>query len=209
MTKSGIDNSQRIVVAISGATGSIYGIRLLEVLKERDDIETHLIISKPALRIMKYETDCTVEDCKALADYVYDVEDIGASLSSGSFITSAMVVAPCSMKSASGIANSYNDTLLIRAADVTLKEKRKLVLLVRETPLHLGHLRLLTQLAEMGAIIMPPLPAFYNCPKTLDDIVNHTVGKVLDMLMIKHELFSRWPPSLREESPVLDANSKG
>ncbi len=183
----------RIVVGISGSTGAIYGVRLLQALREHPDVETHLVVSNPAKQTIVLETDYAVEQVEALAHKVYRVGDIAASISSGSFKTNGMVVIPCSMKTLSGIANSYDDNLLVRAADVTLKERRRLVLVVRETPLHLGHLRLMTQVTEMGAILVPPVPAFYHKPKTIDDIVNQTVGRVLDLLEIEHEnLFKRW-----------------
>ncbi len=183
----------RIVVGISGSTGVIYGIRLLEILRQHSDIETHLVLSDPAKQNIVLETAYTLEQVEALAHRVYPHGDIAAAISSGSFKTQGMVVIPCSIKTLSGIANSYNDNLLTRAADVTLKERRRLVLVLRETPLHIGHLRLMTQAAEMGAILMPPMPAFYHKPKTIDDIVNQTVGRVLDALGIEHEsLFKRW-----------------
>jgi len=176
---------------MSGASGIIYGIHLLKVLK-KSEIETHLIISEAGMRNIQIETSFTPSEVTAMADFTYDNKDVGAALASGSFLTDGMVVAPCTIKSLSGIANSYCENLLVRAADVTLKEKRKLVLLVRETPLHKGHLRLMTMAADMGAHILPPVPAFYHRPKTIDDLINQTVGKVLDFLEIGHELFSRW-----------------
>lgn len=179
-------------MGITGASGSIYGIRLLEVLRSSQEVETHLIITEAGYRTIQLETNWKKEAVEALATCCYDNGNIGASLSSGSFKVDAMVVAPCSIKSLSAIANSFNVNLLIRAADVTLKEKRPLILLVRETPLHLGHLRLMTSLCERGAIIMPPVPAFYHKPQSIDDIVNHTLGKVLDLLKIDHDLFKRW-----------------
>ena len=183
----------RIVVGISGSTGAIYGIRLLQVLRECKDVETHLVLSNPAKQTILLETDYKVEEIEALAQHVHRYNDIAASISSGSFKTNGMAVIPCSIKTLSGIANSYNDNLLVRAADVTLKERRRLVLVLRETPLHIGHLHLMTQAAEMGAILMPPMPAFYHRPKTIDDIVNQTVGRVLDSLEIEHaDLFKRW-----------------
>ncbi len=183
----------RIVVGISGSTGAIYGIRLLEVLAKHPDIETHLVMSNPAKQTIVLETDYTVEQVEAMAHQVHRINDIAASISSGSFKTEGMVVIPCSIKTLSAIAHSYNDNLLVRAADVTLKERQRLVLVVRETPLHLGHLRLMAQVAELGAIVAPPMPAFYNKPKTIDDIVNQTVGRVLDLLEIKiDDLFTRW-----------------
>jgi 4-hydroxy-3-polyprenylbenzoate decarboxylase len=173
---------RRVVVGISGSTGSIYGIRLLQVLKDMPGVETHLIVSPAAKRTLIHETDYSVKEVEALAHVLYDHRDIGAAVASGSFRTVGMVVAPCSIKTMSALATCYADNLITRAGDVTLKEGRPLVVVVRETPLHVGHLRMLTQLAEMGGIILPPMPAFYNRPKTVDDIVNHTVGRVLDRL---------------------------
>jgi 4-hydroxy-3-polyprenylbenzoate decarboxylase len=182
----------RLVVGITGASGSIYGIRLLEVLRTTNDIELHLVISAAGRRTLVEETDYRVSDVEALAHHRYDVKDIGATLASGSFRTGGMVIAPCSIKTAAAVAACYADTLVARAADVTLKEGRPLILLVRETPLHLGHLRVLTSLAEMGAVVLPPMPAFYNRPKELDDIINHTVGRVLDRLQLPQTLVSEW-----------------
>ena len=182
----------RLVVGITGASGSIYGVRLLEVLRATTDIELHLVISAAGKRTLVEETDHGVADVEALAHYRYDVKDIGAALASGSFRTAGMVIAPCSIKTAAAIAACYADTLIARAADVTLKEGRPLILLVRETPLHLGHLRVLTALAEMGAVVLPPMPAFYNRPKELDDIVNHTVARVLDRLHLSQTLVGEW-----------------
>jgi 4-hydroxy-3-polyprenylbenzoate decarboxylase len=193
----------RLVVGISGSSGSIYGIRLLEVLREVPDLETHLIISAAAKRTILGETDYPIKDVEALATRVYDNRDIGAALASGSFKTAGMVIAPCSIKTASALANCYADTLISRAGDVTLKEGRPLVVVVRETPLHAGHLRQLLALAEVGAVILPPMPAFYNRPKTLDDIVNHTVARILDRLGIPHGLGKEWTgtrPGHREAS---------
>ena len=183
--------SKRLVVGISGASGVTYGVRLLQVLKDTD-YETHLIISKSGELNIEIETDYDPSDVKALADYVYDHKNIAASLASGSFLTAGMVVVPCTIKTLSGIANSYNENLLVRAADVTLKEKRKLALVVRETPLHKGHLRLLTMAADMGAHILPPVPSFYHMPKTIEDIIDQTIGKILDYMGIQHDLFRRW-----------------
>ena len=182
----------RLVVGITGASGSIYGIRLLEILRTTTDIELHLVISAAGKRTLVEETDYSVADVEALAHYRYDVKDIGATLASGSFRTSGMVIAPCSIKTAAAVAACYADTLMARAADVTLKEGRPLLLLVRETPLHLGHLRVLTSLAEMGAVVLPPMPAFYNRPKGLDDIINHTVARVLDRLQLPQSLVGEW-----------------
>lgn len=181
----------KIVVGISGASGAVYGIRTLEALRQCG-VETHLVISKSGKKTIAIETNYRVNDVEALADYVYENENVGATIASGSFRHDGMIVAPCAIKSLSAIANSYNDNLLVRAADVTLKEKRRLVVIVRETPLHLGHLRLLTALAELGGIILPPMPAFYHQPKTIDDIINQTVGKALDQFGIEHQLFRRW-----------------
>ena len=183
--------NKRLVVGISGASGVIYGVRLLQVLKDTD-YETHLIISKSGELNIEIETDYDPADVKAMADYVYDHKNVAASLASGSFLTTGMVVVPCTIKTLSGIANSYNENLLVRAADVTLKEKRKLALVVRETPLHKGHLRLLTMAADMGAHILPPVPSFYHMPRTIEDIIDQTIGKVLDYMGIEHDLFNRW-----------------
>jgi 4-hydroxy-3-polyprenylbenzoate decarboxylase len=182
----------RLVVGITGATGVIYGIRLLEVLRGHPDLETHLILSAPAKRTIVEESDWAVADVEALAAHRHDNRDIGASVASGSFRTAGMIVAPCSIKTAGALASSHTDTLIARAADVTLKEGRPLILLVRETPLHLGHLRCLTSLAEMGAVIMPPMPAFYNRPRDIDDIVNGTVARVLDRLNLPQQLVPEW-----------------
>lgn len=181
----------KLIVGISGASGAVYGIRLLEVLRQAG-VESHLILTPAAQETIRLETNCAVEEVKALATQVYAIDDIGAAIASGSFKTVGMVVVPCSIKSLSAIAHSYNDDLLVRAADVTLKERRRLVLVVRETPLHQGHLRAMLQLSEMGTIILPPVPAFYHFPKTVDDIVNHTIGKLLDLFDIEHNLFKRW-----------------
>ncbi|MCK5350872.1 MAG: UbiX family flavin prenyltransferase [Desulfobacula sp.] len=186
--------TKKLIVGIAGASGVIYGVRMLEVLKNRG-IETHLIISDAGKLNIRIETDYDVDEVLAMADVTYTNKDIAASVASGSFLTMGMVVAPCTVKTLSGIANSYNENLLIRAADVQLKEKRKLALLFRETPLHIGHLRLLTQAADMGAHIIPPVPAFYHHPKTIDDIINQSVGKVLDYIGIEHDLFKRWDNS--------------
>jgi 4-hydroxy-3-polyprenylbenzoate decarboxylase len=185
---------KRLIVGISGASGIIYGIRLLEVLREVDGIETHLIISSAAKRTALLETDYTIDQIQSLADKVYSFNDIAASISSGSYKTIGMVIIPCAVKTLSGIANSYNDNLILRAADVVLKDQRRLVLVLRETPLHLGHVRLMAQVIEMGAILMPPMPAFYHRPQTIDDIINQTVNRVLDLFDIElpADLFNRW-----------------
>jgi len=183
---------RRLIIGISGATGAIYGVRLLQVLKSAPDIESHLVMSKAAERTIAYETEFTIPQVRAMADVAYNIADIGATVSSGSFHTAGMIIAPCSMKTLAAVAHSLSIDLLGRAADVILKERRPLVLLVREAPLHLGHLRLMVQAAEMGAIIVPPVPAFYNFPKTLDDVVNHTVGRVLDLFHIDVDIVKRW-----------------
>ncbi len=181
----------KLVVGMSGASGAIYGLRLLEVLNTLG-IETHLVMSDAAKRTIVYETDRRIEQVKELATHVHELADVGACISSGSFRHDGMVIAPCSIKTLSALAHSFNTNLLIRAADVTLKERRKLVLMVRETPLHLGHLRLMVQVTETGAVLVPPLPAFYHRPKTLDDVINQSVNKVLDQFGIECELFKRW-----------------
>ena len=178
----------RVVVALTGATGIVYGIRLLESLADVPGVETHLVVSAPAKRTLVEETDHAVRDVERLAHVVHDVKDIGASIASGSFRTAGMVVAPCSMRTAAAIATGVSGNLITRAADVTLKEGRPLVLLVRETPLHVGHLRTLVTLAEIGAVVLPPMPAFYHRPKGIEDLVNHTVARVLDRLGLPHSL---------------------
>lgn len=182
----------RLVIAMTGASGSIYGIRLLEVLQTIPEVEVHLVISEAATTNIESETDYTLEKVTSLADVVHSNKNMGASISSGSFKTAGMVIAPCSINTLSAVAHSHTNNLIARAADVTLKERRKLVLLVRETPFHLGHLRNMARVTEMGGIILPPLPAFYIRPKTLDDVINHTVGRVLDIFDIDHKLFQRW-----------------
>ena len=187
-------SKERLIVGISGASGVIYGVRLLEILSSVADIETHLVLSNAAKRTLVLETDYTIEAVQEMADQLYRQSDIAASLSSGSFKTLGMVVIPCSMKTLSGIALSYADNLLQRAADVVLKDRRRLVLVTRETPLHLGHLRLMCQATELGAIIMPPTPAFYHKPKRIDQIVDQTVNRVLDLfdIQLPEDLFKRW-----------------
>ena len=198
--------SKRLVIGISGASGVTYGVRLLSVLKE-NDYKTHLIISEAGKLNIKIETNHTPDEVQAMADYVYDHKNVAASLASGSFLTEGMVVVPCTIKTLSGIANSYNENLLVRAADVTLKEKRKLVLVVRETPLHKGHLRLMTMAADMGALILPPVPSFYHIPKTIEDIIDQTIGKILDYMGIEHNLFSRWGEA-KQTSDTPDTSIK-
>jgi 4-hydroxy-3-polyprenylbenzoate decarboxylase len=192
---------RKLIIGISGASGAVYGIRALQVLRDVSDIETHLVLSPSAKRTILEETDWDVPAVEALADVVHSHRDIGAALASGSFQTIGMLVAPCSIKSLSGIVNSYSDNLLTRAADVCLKERRRLVLLVRETPLHLGHIELLGQAARYGAVVLPPVPAFYYRPQTVDDIVDHTVGKALDQFDIPHQLFQRWKETAGEGAP--------
>lgn len=185
---------KRLIIGISGASGAIYGIRLLEVLRNVPDIETHLVMSNAAKRTILLETDYAIDQVEALADQLHSFGDIAAAISSGSYKTVGMAVIPCSMKTLSGIANVYSDNLILRAADVVLKDRRKLVLVLRETPLHLGHIRLMAQATEMGAIMMPPAPAFYHRPQTVDDIINQTVNRVLDLFDIElaKDLFQRW-----------------
>ena len=186
------DAMRRLIVGVSGASGSVYAIAALRALREVPDLETHLVLSQQARQTIALETDTTAEAVEALADVVHRDGDLAASVSSGSFKTEGMLVIPCSMKTASALAYSFNANLLVRAADVCLKEKRRVVLVVRETPLHLGHLRTLTQLAEIGAVILPPVPGMYARPKTVDDIVAQTVGKALDQFGIDAKLFTRW-----------------
>lgn len=186
--------TRRLIIGISGASGVIYGIRLLEVLRGIPEVETHLIVSGAARQTIALETDYDLHAVEALADVSYRINDIAAAISSGSYRTIGMVVIPCSMKTLAGIACSLSDNLLLRAADVSLKERRRLVVVVRETPLHLGHLRQMTQLAELGGVIMPPVPAFYHRPRSLDDIIDQTVNRVLDQFDINlpADLFQRW-----------------
>ena len=185
-------NKQRLIVGISGASGVIYGIRLLQVLRDMPEIETHLVMTKAAKLTAEYEVDMSAKEIEALADVVHNNTNVGASISSGSFKTMGMAVIPCSIKSLSGIANAFHENLLIRAADVVLKERRRLVVVPRETPLTRTHLELMIRLIDSGGIMVPPMPAFYTRPKTVDDIVNHTVGKVLDLFGIEHDQFERW-----------------
>jgi flavin prenyltransferase len=195
---------KRVVVGITGASGSIYGIRLLEILQRYADVELHVVLSRSGKRTLVAETDWTVADVEALAHQRYDNADIGATLASGSFRTAGMVIAPCSIKTAAAVAACYADTLISRAADVTLKEGRPLIMLIRETPLHVGHLKMMLALAEMGAIVLPPMPAFYNRPKELDDVVNHTIARVLDRLDFPQTLVGEWQGTRpRERSGTL------
>jgi len=183
----------RLIIALTGASGSIYGIRMLEFLRERKDIEAHLVISESAESVIPYETDYgSSEQVKQLADYSYGWDDLAAPISSGSFLTDGMVIVPCSAKTLSAVAHSYGATLIARAADVCLKERRRLVLVFRETPLTLSHIENMKLVTLMGGIVLPPLPGFYAKPASVDDIVNHSVGKVLDLFGIEHDLFKRW-----------------
>ncbi|MDP9906194.1 UbiX family flavin prenyltransferase [Arthrobacter bambusae] len=184
---------KKIVIGISGSTGVILGVRALQMLREVPDVETHLVLSRAGALNLQLETNYTAQDVRALADVVHGFSDIGAPIASGSFRADAMIVVPCSMKTLSGIAHSYADNLLVRAADVMLKERRTLVLAVRETPLHLGHLRLLTQAAELGAVIFPPVPAFYHRPENLEDVIDQSVGRMLDQVGIELPALPRWP----------------
>jgi len=192
----------KIVVGISGATGVIYGIRMLKALFQ-SGAETHLVITSSAIKNMHIETNYTIADLEPFASTIYDVDDVGGAIASGSFQVDGMVIAPCSIKTLSAIANSFNYNLLIRAADVNLKERRRVVLLVRETPLHEGHLDLMMKVTRMGGIIMPPAPAFYHMPKTIDDIIDQSVGKMLDLFGIDASLFRRWGSSSKEEIKIV------
>jgi flavin prenyltransferase len=185
---------RKVIVGLSGASGVIYGIRLLEMLQRMPNIETHLVISDAARQTIPLETDYRVADIEALAEVRHPFRNIAAPIASGSFLSESMVVIPCSMKTLSAIASSFAENLLTRAADVMLKERRRLILVPRETPLHLGHLRLMVQAVEMGAILLPPIPAFYHRPRTIDDLIAQTVNHVLDLLNIRlsEDLFSRW-----------------
>jgi flavin prenyltransferase len=183
--------ARRLIIGISGASGVVYGVRMLELLKGTD-IETHLVMSKSAEMTLAYESDMKSKEVRALASMNHPIGDIGASISSGSFLTMGMVIVPCSIRTMSEIATGVTSTLLTRAADVVLKERRRLVLAVRETPLHTGHLRTLVNLSEIGAVIAPIVPALYNRPQTLDDIINHTVGRLLDLFEIDSKVVKRW-----------------
>ena len=206
---------KRLIIGMSGASGSIYAIRMLEMLKSMGEVETHLIMSRYAKVNIEMESTHTADYVQSLADVVHHVSNQAASIASGSFITEGMVIAPCSMKTLSAIANSYNDNLLVRAADVVLKEQRRLVLMPREVPLHVGHCKLLYEAAQLGAVISPPMPAFYNQPKTLDDIVNHSVGRVLDMFGLDTGKVKRWEGQMpfeaitgeRKEKIAAESNS--
>jgi len=192
VSRGGDRSVKRVVVGISGASGSIYGIRLLEHLRKDPTVEIHLVLSASAKRTLVEETDHTVPQVEALGHVVYDNRDLGASLASGSFRTAGMVIIPCSIKTMSALASCYADTLIARAGDVTLKEGRPLLAVVRETPLHAGHLKQMLAFVEMGGILLPPMPAFYQRPKTVDDIVGHTVGRVLDRMGLGQDLVPEW-----------------
>lgn len=187
-----MNDRKRIIIGISGSSGVIYGIRILQALQNISQIESHLIMSESAKKTISLETHYQFEEVKTLADVVHSPQNLAASTSSGSFLSMGMVVIPCSIKTLSSIANSYNDNLLTRTADVMLKEHRKLVLVPRETPLHKGHLELMTKVIDYGGVLLPPFPSFYHNPKSIEDIVDHTVGKVLDLFQIEHTLFKRW-----------------
>ena len=187
-----IRDRKRIIVGISGASGVIYGIRLLEMLKEINAVESHLVMTNGAKLNITLESDFEPKSVEALADVVHSDKNLGASIASGSYETEGMIIAPCSMKTLSGVANSYAANLIVRAADVVLKEGRKLIIVPRETPLHLGHIDLLRKVSMMGAHVVPPNPAFYNHPESIDDIINHTVGRVLDLIGVDNEVVSRW-----------------
>jgi 4-hydroxy-3-polyprenylbenzoate decarboxylase len=204
---------KKLIVGISGATGVIYGIRLLEVLRTIDDVETHLVMSPYAKLNIEIETSYTAAQVESLAHTVHGHRDQAASISSGSFKTDGMVIAPCSMKTLSAIVNSYADSLIARAADVVLKERRTLVLMPRESPLHAGHCKLLYEASQLGAVIAPPMPAFYSLPQTLDDLVNHSVGRVLDLFDLDPGIVKRWegPPQRIQKTPEenhCDTNAK-
>lgn len=187
-----MDVPYRLIVGITGASGAVLGVRLLEHLQERRDVETHLIVSAAGALTLSEETDLKLQDVQALADVTYNRTNIGAAIASGSFRADSMLVVPCSIKTLSGIAHAYEDNLIVRAASVTLKERRPLILVVRETPLHLGHVELMKQATLMGAVVMPPVPSFYARPTTMDEMVDQAVGRILDQVGIRNELAYRW-----------------
>lgn len=193
---------KRIVVGVTGASGALYGLRTLELLRDVDDVETHLVVSKGARATIKSELDMTSADLADHADVCHSDSNLGASIASGSFHADGMLVAPCSVKTMSGIANSYADNLIVRAADVMLKERRRLVLLLRETPLHIGHLRLMTQVTEAGAVVMPPVPALYAHPQTIQDMVDFTVVRALDLIGVQGPTIARWS-GIENDAPVM------
>lgn len=210
-----MNTKRRLIVGLSGATGAIYGVRILDILSKMKDIETHLVLTRAGKMTIQVETPYAVKDVEAMADVVHDINNVGASISSGSFRTEGMVIAPCSMKSMGGIAHSIAGDLLVRAADVVLKERKKLVLVVRETPLHLGHLESMVTLTRMGAVIFPPVPAFYHRPKTLDEVINQTVTRILDQFNIDVNLFHRWDdegmsrhPEAERTTPLVAAKER-
>jgi flavin prenyltransferase len=185
-------SGKRLIIAITGATGAVYGVRLLQVLRETPDIESHLLISDAGVLNLHQELDMGRKEVEALAHVVYNVRDVGASIASGSFQSEGMIVAPCSMKTLASVAHGLSDNLITRAADVVLKERRRLLLMVRETPFNLAHLRNMTAVTEMGGIIFPPLPGFYQRPQSIAEMVDHTVGRVLDLFAVPHALTPRW-----------------
>lgn len=187
-----VTGSNRVVVALSGASGPHYGVRLLEALREHTELELHAVISAGAAQTIQYELGRDLASVAALADVVHDERNLAASIASGTFVTRGMVIAPCSIRTLASVANSLNENLIVRAADVCLKERRPLVLVPRETPLHLGHLRLMQRAAEAGAVLVPPVPAFYHRPRTIEDLIDHTIVKVLDQLGIHLPLIERW-----------------
>ena len=196
---------KRLIVAITGASGAIYGVRALELLRGVPDVETHLVLTPAAIRTITAELDIGADAVRALADVVHSPKDIGASIASGSFVTEGMLVAPCSIKSLSGIAHCYSDELVARAADVCLKERRRLVLMLRETPFHLGHIELMAQATRNGAVIMPPVPAFYHRPASVDDIVDQSVARALDLFAIAAPTIRRWNGRTSETEPPADS----
>jgi flavin prenyltransferase len=187
-----MSSPKRLIVAITGATGAVYGVRLLQVLREVPDVETHLMVSDAGVLNLHQELDMNRKDVEALAHVVHNVRDIGASIASGSFQSEGMIIAPCSMKTLASVAHGLSDNLIARSADVVLKERRRLVLMVRETPFNLAHLRNMTAVTEMGGIIYPPLPGFYQRPTTIAEMVDHTVGRVIDLFAVEHALTPRW-----------------
>jgi 4-hydroxy-3-polyprenylbenzoate decarboxylase len=187
-----VNKPRRLIVAITGATGALYGVRLLQVLRDMPDMETHLLVSDAGVLNLHQELEMSRKDVEALAHVVHNVRDVGASIASGSFQSEGMIVAPCSMKTLAAIAHGFSDNLITRAADVVLKERRRLVLMARETPLNLAHLRNMTAVTEMGGVIFPPLPAFYHKPRSIEEMVDHSLGRVLDLFGIAHALAPRW-----------------
>ncbi|HJV86805.1 MAG TPA: UbiX family flavin prenyltransferase [Noviherbaspirillum sp.] len=191
--------NKRLIIAITGATGAVYGVRLLQVLRDSGGIETHMVVSDAGVLSLHQELDMARKEVEALAHVVHHVRDVGASIASGSFQSEGMIVAPCSMKTLASVAHGFSDNLIARAADVVLKERRRLVLMVRETPFNLAHLRNMTAVTEMGGIIFPPLPGFYHRPQSIAELVDHTVGRVLDLFSISHALTPRWSGIKQEQ----------